>query len=201
MLEPASQQIDWSQQQLVAAVGHPAELLSQAAAADDSTVPAAYSRHVHVHMHMHAAPVLPTAMCSMHVAIANNQPAHTQQHHMAAQQPWTAAQTADLGMRSHSAHQQKQQQQQKSKQAQHFPGSDAEPAVLQHRQQPRRSRLRRVLRTMAITGAATAVALAGAGLAAAALAPRMEQLESSYQEVRINTRTFQVPLNSDRTYL
>lgn len=187
------QQIDQSQQQLVPAVSHPVELLgeSAAAAADTSIAAAAYGRHVHLHMHMHAMPVLPPAMCSMNVAIANNPPAHAQQHQLPGHQTWTTAQdlhTSSVSSSHASLKQQKQQQQEFTK-TQHFTGFEAAEAVLpvQQNRRQRRSRLRRVLRTMAITGAATAVALAGAGLAAAALAPRMELLETSYQEVCLHT--------------
>jgi hypothetical protein len=180
-----------SQQQVVRLAAD--EVIAGAAAADDSQHFPANSRHVHLHMHMHAAPVLPAPVCSMNVAIAGSIPQqqqHTLQDSM--QQPWVPVSSGshqDLKVKTYAhqdANKQSQKQQQSSQQQQQqATGAEAAASILRPRQQ--RSRVRRLLRAMVVTGAATAVALAGAGIAAAALAPRMEHLEVRYQQVRAAT--------------
>lgn len=136
-------------------------------------------------MHMHAAPLVPAPICSMNLAIANSMP--QQQAHalpQPLQQPCNQAdwsQHSSIGAKPTKQLKQLQKQQHSSKQLQQ--SADADSAVPDSRARQQRPRTRRLLRAMVVTGAATAVALAGAGIAAAALAPRMETLEVRYQQV------------------
>jgi hypothetical protein len=152
-----------------------AELLDeQAAAADDSGIQLS-SRHLHFHMHMHAAP----PVRSLHVAVPSTLP----QLAPPGRQEWPASAKNSFSVSPLTAENElRSAQQLTTKQhgskLQQQPG-EAPASVPQQR----RSRWRRLLRAMAITGGATAVALAGAGIAAAALAPRMEHLETRYHQV------------------
>lgn len=150
-----------------------ADLLDeQAAAADDSGIQLP-SRHLHFHMHMHAAP----PMHSLHVAVPSTLPQLAPQ----GRQEWPASAKNSLSISSITAANDFNAQQLTAKQ--HGSKLQQEPGEAPASVPQRRSRWRRLLRAMAITGAATAVALTGAGIAAAALAPRMEHLEHRYHQV------------------
>jgi hypothetical protein len=186
----SKQQLACSSQQQVVSLAA-AEVLAEAAAADDSQHFAANSRHVHLHMHMHAASVLPAPVCSMNVAIAGHVPLQQQQHtlHDPMQRSWvpvSARLHQDLKGKTcaHEVGSKQSQEQLQSRQRQQQQATGAEPVKTIRRPREPRPRVRRLLRAMVVTGAATAVALAGAGIAAAALAPRMEHLEVRYQQVR-----------------
>jgi hypothetical protein len=158
-------------------------------------------RHIHFHMHMHASPS----------SAAGGAGSTLQQHHqqlmqqqlelpaVSSAQPYPAFVKPDSGRQQRTAMSADAAAVQSllslacpaSKQHHGLDASAAGTSSIQQQRQQQgsskrqsRRRVRRVLRALLLSGAATAMVLAGAGGALVLLSPRVEQLEVRCMQVR-----------------
>jgi hypothetical protein len=159
-------------------------------------------RHIHFHMHMHASPSSAAGPAGSMLQ-QHHQQSLPQQLQIAASssaEPYPAFVKPDSGKQQRSATSADVVAVQsllslacpasKQQQDPHASAAAGTSSIQQQQQQPKgskrhgRRRVRRVLRALLLSGAATAMVLAGAGGALVLLSPRVEQLEARCSQVR-----------------
>jgi hypothetical protein len=160
-------------------------------------------RHIHFHMHMHASPSSAAGPAGSMLQ-QHHQQSLPQQLQIAASssaEPYPAFVKPDSGRQQRSATGADVAVVQSllslacpASRQQHNcdPSAAGTSSIQQQQQRPQgsskrqgRRRVRRVLRALLLSGAATAMVLAGAGGALVLLSPRVEQLEARCSQVRV----------------